>query len=106
MLTCPHCNIQIRVNELPYEGLCKSFRKCPECGGYFTADTKTKRRQAIFLFMSVISLALTLLLYYGGTEWLIPAIISYVICGITIYIGNKRIYFVPYHKDQSTTDDT
>jgi len=106
MQTCPHCNIEIRVRELPHQGLFKSFRICPNCGGCFTADTKTKHRQAIFIFIAVVSLTLTLLLYFQGSEWMIPAIVSYVILGINIYWGNKQVFFVPYQADQDITNDT
>ena len=105
MLACPHCSHEIRVRELPYQGFFKSFRICPNCGGSFTADTYTKYRQSIFIFIAIISLAITILLYLRGTEWLIPAIVSYVLLGLIIYLGNKRMYFVPYQKDQNTTND-
>lgn len=106
MQSCPHCNIEIRVRELRHQGLFKNFRICPNCGGSFTADTNTKYRQAIFIFIAVVSLILTMLLYYQGPEWMIPAIVSYVILGLIIYWGNKHVYFVPYQEDQNTTNDT
>ena len=106
MQTCPHCNIEIRVRGLPHQGLFKSFRICPNCGGCFTADTKTKHRQTICIFIAVVSLALTLLLYFQGSEWMIPAIVSYVILGIIIYWGNKHVFFVPYQEDQDINNDT
>ena len=106
MQTCPDCNIEIRVRELRHQGLLKNFRICPNCGGSFTADTDTKYRQAICIFIAIISLAITMLLYFEGKEWLIPAIFSYVILGLIIYWGNKRIFFVPYKNDQNTTNDT
>ncbi len=104
MLTCPHCSHEIRITELPYQGFFKSFRICPNCEGCFTADTDTKYRQAICIFIAIISLAITMLLYFRGTEWLAPAIVSYVILGLLIYRGNKRIFFVPYQEDQNTTN--
>ena len=106
MLTCPHCNIEIRVRELRHPGLFKNYRICPNCQGRFTADTDTKYRQAICIFIAIISLVFTMLLYFGSTEWLIPAIFSYVILGLIICWGNKRIFFVPYKNDQDTTNDT
>ena len=106
MQRCPHCNIEIRVRELPHQGILKNFRVCPGCGGYFTVDTKTKYRQAIFLLIAVVSLILTLLMYYQGSEWMIPAIVSYIILGIVIYWGNKHVFFVPYQEDQDITNDT
>ena len=56
--------------------------------------------------MAIISLVLTMLLYFRGMEWLIPGIISYVILGLLIYWGNKHIFLVPYKFDQDTTNDT
>jgi len=106
MLTCPHCSHEIRVRELPYQGFFKSFRICPYCRGGFTVDTDTKYRQAICIFIAIISLIITMFLYFRGTEWLIPAIFSYVILGLIIYWGNKRMFFVPYQNDQNTTNDT
>ncbi len=96
MLTCPHCSDEIRIRELPYQGFFKSFRICPNCGGSFTADIDTKYRQAFCIFIAIISLVITMLLYFEGTEWLIPAIFSYVVLGLIIFWGNKRIFFVPY----------
>jgi len=106
MLTCPHCKHEIRVNELPHQGLFKSFRICPECGGSFTTDSDTKYGQAIFIFIAIISLVLTIMLYFDSTGWLLPAIVSYAILGLLVYWGNKRIYFVPYNNGQNSSNDT
>jgi len=46
-----------------------------------------------------------MLLYFRGTEWLIPAIAINVVLGLIIYWGNKRMFLVPYRKDQNTTND-
>ena len=98
MHTCPHCNVEIRVRELPHPGLFKNFRLCPDCEGSFTVDTDTKYRQVAFLVIAVTSLVFTLLLYYQGSRWLIPALVSYVVVGLLIYWGNKKVVFVPYSK--------
>ena len=100
MTTCPHCSIEIRLKELRHQGFLKSFRICPNCGGSFTVDTDTKYRQAICLFIALISLAFTMLLYFRRSEWLVPALVSYVILGLIIYWGNKQVYLVPYQKDE------
>ena len=100
MTTCPHCSIEIRLRELRHQGLLKNFRICPNCGGSFTVDTNTKYRQAIFLFIALVSLAFTTLLYFKGSPWLTPALVSYVILGLLIYWGNKKLYLVPYPKDE------
>ena len=38
------------------------------------------------IFWAIIFLAITMLLYFLGTGWLIPAIVSCVILGILIYL--------------------
>ena len=96
MRTCPHCNIQIRIQQLPHQGLFESFRVCPGCGGSFTVDTDTKYRQAAFIFILLISLGFTVLLYFRGTAWLIPAFVSYVVLGLILYWGNRQLFYVPY----------
>lgn len=99
MLSCPFCKIEIRMNELSHPGFFKNYRVCPNCGGKFTPDLETKYRQAVFIVVAIVSLVFTLLLYFEGTDWLIPAVVSYLILGVLIYHGNKHIYLVPYDKD-------
>ena len=98
MQTCPHCNIEICVRELRHQGLFKNYRICSNCGGSFTVDTDTKYRQAAFIVIAVISLVFTILLYYQDSKWLIPALVSYVVLGLLIYWGNKKVLFVPCQK--------
>lgn len=102
MQTCPHCSSEIRVKELRYQGLFKSFRICPNCEGAFTVDTDTKYRQAAFIGIAMISLVFSIFLYYGDSKWLIPAFVSYVVLGLLIYWGNKKVFFVPYQKEKSS----
>jgi uncharacterized protein (DUF983 family) len=103
---CPHCSVEVIIRKLPYQGLLKSYRICPECGGSFTVDTDTKYRQAILIVILLISLALTIFLYVGGTEWLIPAMVSYVALGLLICWGNMKVFLVPYRRKQNSTNDT
>jgi hypothetical protein len=98
--------MEICLRELKHPGLFKNYRVCPNCHGKFTPDTRTKHRQAIFIIVSIISLVLTMLLYFKGTEWLFPSIISYVIFVLLIYWGNKHIFLVPYQSEQDTSNDT
>ena len=105
MATCPYCNVEIRLNELPHQGLFKSFRICPQCGKIFEVDKHTKTRQSIFIVVLFFSLAFTVLLYYGNRNWLIPALVSYLIVGVIVYLGNKRLFLVPYKNDGTPTDD-
>ena len=99
MQTCPHCNQEIRIRELPHPGFFANYRICPGCGGSFTVDPATKRRQAMLIVLLMVVLILTLLLYFDGTLWLIPAIVSYIILGLLLYWGNKKLFFVPYTED-------
>jgi hypothetical protein len=99
MLTCPHCEVEVRIKELPYQGYFKSFRICPNCEGSFVVDKDTKIRQAIFFVIATISLVTTTLLYLKGTDWLIPTIVSNVTLGVFVYWANKRVSFVPYEKE-------
>ena len=105
MTTCPHCSLEIRLRELRYQGLFKSFRIRPNCGGSFTVDTGTKYRQAVFILIALISLTFTILLYFRGSDWLFPALVSYVVLGLLIYWGNKQLFLVPYPKGQNSTND-
>lgn len=65
----------------------------------FTPDTKTKHRQMICIFIALVSLVLTVLLYFEGIKWLLPAVVSYLVLGLLIYWGNRHIYLVPYNSD-------
>jgi len=94
------------MRELRHPGFFKNFRVCPNCQGKFTPDTKTKYRQAIFIFIAIISLVITILLYIQGPQWMIPGIISYMILGLLIYRGNRHIFLVPYNINQDTSNDS
>jgi len=105
MQRCPHCSEEIRIRELPHPDLVRNYRICPHCGGSFTVDPDSKRRQAVFLVITLISLVVTLLLYFAGTAWLIPAVISYILAGAVLYWGNRKVYLVPYNKGQKSDSD-
>jgi len=94
------------MRELRHPGFFKNFRVCPNCQGKFTPDTKTKYRQAIFIFIAIISLVITILLYIEGPQWMIPGIISYMILGLLIYRGNRHIFLVPYNINRDTSNDS
>jgi len=105
MQTCPHCGIEIRLKEVPYQGMFDNFKVCPSCGGKFTVDPDTKYRQAIFIFITLVSLVFTILLYFNGLDWLIPSLVSYVFWGLLFYWGNRKLFLVPYGKDQNPNND-
>lgn len=100
VLHCPHCQVVIVMKQLPHEGMLASFRICPNCEGLFAPDPDTKVRQAICILLALISLVFTLLLYFESNSWLISAVSSYVVLGVLIYWGNKKMYLVPYIKKE------
>lgn len=93
------------MRELDHPGLFEDYRVCPKCGGKFTPDSKTKRRQALSILVAIVSLVFTALLYFEGRDWLIPGLISYLVLGLMIYRGNRRIYLVPYDNGQRPIDE-
>ena len=101
MKTCPYCEAPIKINELPHPGLFASYRNCPECGGSFTVDEQTKKRQFIAIVLMVVMLLLTVLLYLYGKVWLVPAGISYFGVAVFTYWANRKLYFVEYTKQSS-----
>ena len=106
MPECPHCKQVIKGKDLQDQISFKRYRTCPSCAQPFTVDVSTKFRQVIGILIALISLAFTLGLFYLGTDWLIPTIISYIILGLLIYWGNKRVIFVPYDKDRNASKGT
>lgn len=46
------------------------------------------------------------MLYFNGTEWSFPAVVSYLFFGLSIYWGNKHIFLVPYEVDDESTHDS
>jgi hypothetical protein len=106
MKTCPHCDIEICIRELRHPGVFKNYSICQNCREKFTVDTDTKYRQAFCIFIAVISLLFTILMYERDFEWLIPALVSYAALVWIIYWGNKKVFFVPYKKGSSQLNDT
>ncbi len=106
MQRCPHCSTEIQIRKLPHPGLLQNYRVCPGCGGRFTVDSDTKYRQAVFIVVAMISLVFTLLLYFDDPAWLSPALASYVVLGLLLYWGNKKVFFVPCNNGGAPTNDT
>lgn len=50
----------------------------------------------IAIGIALISLAFTLLLYYDGNRWLLPAIASYIGLAAWILHANRLLFLVPY----------
>jgi len=61
-------------------------------------DAATKRLQIICLPVALVSLALTLLLYFHGRAWLFPALTSYALLALLIGYGEKKLRFVRYDR--------
>lgn len=106
MPECPYCRQLIDGKDLGDQFSFKLYRSCPSCALPFTVDSYTKYRQAIGIFIAFISFTLTLSLYLLGADWLIPMIISYIMLGLFIYWGNKRVVFVPYEKGKNANKGT
>ena len=100
MQECPHCNEEIQIRELPHPGLFANFRVCRKCGGSFTVDPDSKRRQVLFIVVLLVSLVFSVFLYFGGTDWLIPALASYIVLTALLYCGNKKLFLVPYDEGE------
>lgn len=43
-----------------------------------------------------------MLLYFRGSEWIVPALVSYLVLGLLIHWGNRQLFYVPYEKDRDT----
>ena len=97
MLSCPHCHTRVDLRGLEYPGLFKDYRVCPHCNGKFTPDTATKKRQAIFIVIAMVSLLFTVLMSIDGTDWLIPSVVSYLVLAGLVYWGNRHIFLIPYN---------
>lgn len=104
MQRCPHCHTEVRLRDLPHQGLFSSDRVCPTCGDRFTPDPDTKCRQALCLVLALIALAFTLLLYYDDTAWLLPALASYVALGLWMAWGNWKMFLVPTKNKRNKND--
>ena len=104
MQVCPYCSEKIVIRELRYQGLFKDFRVCPKCGGRFTVDIETKRWQAVWLLIGLVSFCFTMLLYYVGTAWLVPSLITYIVLALIIYWRTKRVALVRYKAPERRKD--
>ena len=94
MPTCPHCRTQIDLRKIKHQGFLESYRICPACNQAFEVDPRTKRRQAVFIVLALVSLVLTVLMYVDVKKWLPYAALSYLLLGAVIYYGNRRVFFV------------
>lgn len=98
MLTCPHCGGSVDLRALKHQGMFTSHRICPTCNGAFEVDPKTKRRQAGFIVLAIVSLILTILMYFAFRQWALFAIPSYLLLGALIYFANRKVYLVKYER--------
>lgn len=102
MLACPHCNAEIALAEAKRPGYLADYRICPACELQFTVDRSTRKRQVLAILLLLVSFALTMLLYFEGTDWLVPSLVSYVAVGMLIYWGNKKVRLVPYMENRDS----
>ena len=94
MPSCPHCNKSVDLRTIKHQGMLAPHRICPTCNHPFEVDPKTKRRQAAFIVLALLSLVLTALMYADVRKWLPFAVPSYLLLGALVYYGNRRVYFV------------
>ena len=87
------------MREAQHEGFFKNYKKCPKCRGKFTVDRDTKIRQGLFIIIAIISLVITVLMYFEGSAWVTPAIASYIVLVVLIYWGNKKVILVRYTEE-------
>ncbi|MDH5668831.1 MAG: hypothetical protein OEY86_12540 [Nitrospira sp.] len=62
----------------------------------FEVDPNTKRRQAAFIALALLSLVLTILMYFDFRQWAPFSISSYVVLGVLIYWASSKVYLVKY----------
>ena len=55
----------------------------------------------IAIGVSLVSLVLTIKLYFDGTGWLLPALLSYAGFAAIVWHGNRLLYLVPYPRDDA-----
>jgi hypothetical protein len=103
-LPCPHCHKGVVMRELRHPGLFANYRRCPHCGCCFTVDPDTRWRQALCIVIAFISLLFTTMLYLDDSSWLSPALLSYAALAILIYHGNKKVFLVPWSRDENRDD--
>jgi hypothetical protein len=96
MPTCPHCSIETTGHTSRNTFNLEPWTNCPGCGGAFTVDPATRRRQIIAIFIALVALGITLGLYVDGTDWLPAALLSYAALAGWIYFGNQKVRFIPY----------
>jgi len=99
MLTCPHCESPVDLRTLKHQGMFASHRICPTCGGSLEVDPHTKRRQAAFILLAVLSLIFTVLMYIDFRQWAPFAIPSYALLGGLVYFANQKVYLVKYENN-------
>jgi hypothetical protein len=74
----------------------RPYRVCPDCGGKYTADADSRRRQWPIAVLSLAALVLTVLAGsgYAGLVW--PALASHVALWGYIAFAIARLRYVRY----------
>ncbi len=96
MLFCPHCESPVDLRKLKHQGMFAAHRICPTCGKAFEVDPRTKKRQAAFIVLALVSLILTILMYFYFRQWAPYAILSYLVLGVLIFYANSKVYLVKH----------
>ncbi len=92
-MNCPMCGSDMRGRSLLSHHSLKPYRVCPDCGGKYTADPKTKQKQIPIIVLALIALGLTAAVSFKGVSWLLPAIVSHIILwGYVGYSASRVVY--------------
>jgi uncharacterized protein YbaR (Trm112 family) len=105
MLSCPHCRGPVELRKLKHQGMLASHRICPHCAEAFEVDPHTKRRQAAFIVLAIVSLIFTILMYFDFRGWALFGIPTYVILGALIYSANRKVYLVKHDRAKTRSDE-
>ena len=96
MPNCPHCNKEISAGTLSERFSAKPYRQCPFCGGRFTVDERTRRRQGVAALLAVVSFGLTLAMLFEGVRWLPLASLCYCALALVIDMTERGSRFLPF----------
>lgn len=99
-MNCPICGSDMRGRNLLFEHPLKPYRLCPDCGGKYTADQKTKQRQFPIIILALIALGSTAAFGLKGSNWLFPAIVSNIVLWGYVGYAVSRAGYVE-HVDKS-----
>lgn len=93
---CPGCGSDMRSRSLLSHYSMRPYRVCPDCGGKYTSDTKTRRRQFTLIALVLIALGSTAAFWCQGIDWRAPAIFSNIVLWCYVGYALSKVEYVPY----------